>query len=351
MKRLICILLLCTLCLSGCNLSPGEGGKLLYPDSAEPNGTVEPSLGSTEAAQSKGSSPAQEPQTDLLFFESIPRLEEVGPEAYLAYFEAGPDYVDMGEYYDERNPFESNLAAEKQALGKNYTEYYTEQSVMTAFFADFVENNLDAYNEGKGLDDTVYLYLLPFNSMEVAMFSSFTEETDWQTLKKGLVMAAEMFGCTDVEANRLEAHSYTLSYTNGDGARIEEAFRADSRGIQMLAYKDGELDEFFEYISLGENQFLWQNPRERLILEYEDKHIYKAYYSYLPEEASHYTEADLVFHTDISFDPAWVDAGTTYHTNIGYDGTTLRIMTTNFFFGGIGQAEISPVTWTTYETN
>lgn len=226
---------------------------------------------------------------------------------------------------------------------KNFLDHYNEQSVMISVFESFVEKNLDAYNEDKGLDDSVYLYLIALDSWELAMGASFTEDSSWDTMQRGIAMAVEFFGGTDVTVTRNAAHNYTLAYTNGDGEKIVDHFRADSgSGIQMLSYNNDVLSSFFEYICLGDNTYVWQSGRERLLMEYQDKVISSCHYSSLNEESPRNTEADLLYGTDAVPDPAWVMEREDFHTRITYDGTTLEVTTVNFFIGGVGHAVISP---------
>ncbi len=231
------------------------------------------------------------------------------------------------------------------SVQKNYVDYYNDQYTMVSYFEKLLEKNLDIYNEDKGLDDSVYLYLTAFYSWELAIGASFTEETSWEQLQPGIAMAYEMFGGTDVEITRNDAHNYTVTYTNGDGVKLTEHMRADAQnGIQMICYKDGVLSEFFEFIELGDDMYLWQNDRERLLMHYKDKVVYECYYSRLPEDAAKYTETDLLYGGDIQPDAAWVMERGEFHTRISFDGTVLEVTTTNFFIGGIGHAVITPVT-------
>lgn len=240
-------------------------------------------------------------------------------------------------------PFGS-AGEEPDIVQKNFIDYYNDQSVMVSLFEKLVEKNLDSYNEDKSLDDSVFLYLTAFYSWELAMGASFTEETGWEQLRQGIVMAYDMFGGTEVEVTRNDAHNYTVSYTNSDGARMTEYFRADAQnGIQMICYKDGVLNEFFEFIALGDDTYAWQSDTERMWMRYQDKTILSCWYSSLSEEASPYTEAELLYGTDCQPDDAWVMERDELHTQISFDGTTLDVTTVNFFFGGIGHAEISPV--------
>ena len=240
-------------------------------------------------------------------------------------------------------PFGST-EADPGSVQKNFIDYYNDQSVMVSSFEKLVEEKLDAYNEDKGLNDSVYLYLMAFYSWELAMGASFTEETSWEQLRQGVVMAYEMFGGTNVEVIRNDAHNYTVTYTNGDGAVMTEYYRADAQnGIQMICYKDGILSEFFEFIELGNDAYVWQSNTERMLMIYKDKVVYECYYSSLSEEDAEYTESDLLYGSDLIPDVAWVMERDQFHTRISHDGTTLEVTTANFFIGGIGHAEISLV--------
>lgn len=324
MKKLLILFLLAALLLTGCELDTMLSG-------------ITDQFSGISDGQGNRSS-------GIALHDNAPELSQVGIDEFLAYFEASDEYVDMGEFVDPRNPFEAALAAEKAALGKGYIDFYNEQSVMISAFENFIETNLDAYNEDKDLDTSVFLYLMAFYSWELAMGASFTEQTDWSQLQKGVVMAFEMFGGTDVEVVRNAAHSYTISYTNSNGERMLEHFRADARnGIQMICYRDGELSEFFEYFALGDDTYLWQSDTERLLLRYRDKTILSCRYSSLGEDSQPYTEAELLYGTDRRPDDGWVTEREDFHTLILFDGTTLEVTTVNFFFGGIGHAEISPV--------
>lgn len=232
----------------------------------------------------------------------------------------------------------------KEEVLKNFLDHYNEQSVMISVFENLVEKNVDAYNEGKGLDDSVYLYLIALDSWELAMGASFSEDGSWDMMQRGIAMAVEFFGGTDVTVTRNAAHNYTLAYTNGDGEKIVDHFRADAgNGIQMLSYKNDKLNTFFEYISLGNNTYVWQSARERLLMEYQDKVIGYSYYSNLNETSTYYTEADLLYGTDAVPTVQWVMERDDFHTKISFDGTEMDVTTVNFFIGGMGHAVINPV--------
>ena len=258
---------------------------------------------------------------------------------YFAMYAVDADLTALPPILD---PTPEPFYTEEAEVLKNFLDHYNEQSVMISVFESFVEKHLDAYNEDKGLDDSVYLYLMALDSWELAMGASFTEDSNWDTLQRGITMAVEMFGGTDVAVTRNAAHNYTLSYTNGDGERMLDHFRADSgNGIQMLSYQNDVLSSFFEYICLGNNTYVWQSARERLLMEYQDKVISSCYYSKRNEDAPQNTEADLLYGTDAVPTAGWVMEHDDLHTRISFDGATLEVTTVNFFIGGVGQAVIS----------
>lgn len=338
MKKLIIYFLLLALLLSGCDIASGITDKLA--------GSI---AGGESSSHTGNASAPGNPQTleinrktGVELHDKAPDLAEVGIDEYLAYFENSGEMVDMGEFDDPRNPYEARLAADKEALGKNFEEYYLDQANMVAYFENFVEKHLDAYNEDKGLGDSVYLYLIAFQSMELAMGSSFTEEDDWAMLQKGMVMAAEMFGGSNATVTRNAAHNYTITYTDDSGAEVVDHFRADlGGGIQMLSYSDGTLSSFFEFRELGNDTYVWQNGRERMVMTCRDKTVHACWYSNLNDDAPRYGEDDLIFGTEGGFDSAWVLERDDFRTEISFDGKLLDVTTINFFFGGVGHAEIT----------
>ena len=325
MKRMLILLLTAVLLLSGCDLLPAAVTDLL------------PGTGD---APKENAAPVNR-DTGVAFHDNAPNLAKVGVEEYLAYFEASGDYVTMPDFYDERNPYEAGLAEEKAALGKNFEEYYLEQSTMVSYFENFVDNQLEAYNEDRDYYDSVFLYLIAFQSMELAMGSSFSEEDDWAMLQKGMVMAAEMFGGTNATVTRNAAHNYTITYTDS-GAQVVDHFRADlGGGIQMLCYIDGELIEIFEFRELGNDTYVWQNNRERMVMTFRDKTVLSCWYSGLSDKAARYGEADLIFGNEISFDQNWVAQRGDFRNHIRFDGTLLEIFADNSGWGFAEHAQIA----------
>ena len=224
---------------------------------------------------------------------------------------------------------------------KNFLDYYNEQSVMVAVFENFVEKHLEAYNEDKDYHDSVFLYLIAFQSMELAMGSSFTEEDDWAMLQRGMVMAAEMFGGTNAAVTRNAAHNYTITY-NDSGAQVVDHFRADlGGGIQMLCYIDGELTEIFEFKELGNDTYAWQNNRERMVMTFKDKTVLSCWYSGLSDKAARYGEADLIFGSDIIPNQNWVAQREDFRNHIRFDGTLLEVYASNSGWGFAEHAQIA----------
>ena len=330
MKRMLALLLAAALLLSGCDLLPAEVTDPL-PGA---NGTHK------ENADPGSQAPRIDQNTGIALHDNAPDLAEAGIEEYLAYFQESADFVNMPDFRDERNPYEERLAAEKEALGKNFEEYYLEQSTMIAYFENFVEKHLDAYNEDKDYYDSVFLYLIAFQSMELAMGASFTEEGDWAMLQRGMVMAAEMFGGTNAAVTRNAAHNYTITY-NDSGAQVVDHFRADlGGGIQMLCYIDGELTEIFEFKELGNDTYAWQNNRERMVMTFKDKTVLSCWYSGLSDKATRYGEADLIFGSEVIIDQNWVAQRADFRNHIRFDGKLLDITASNSGWGFAENAQI-----------
>ncbi len=340
MKKSVVSILLCVFLLTGCGLLPAVTDDT-FSDTAKQhtNGQNSGIFGGNRGDPS----PSINRSTGVDLHDKAPDLKKVSIDEYLAYFEASEDFTVMSDFYDPRDPFQQQQAKEKEARGKNFADYYNEQAVLLDYFERLVDKNVEAYNEDKGLLSSIYLYMMPFSSMELAMGASFTEEMDWALVKKGMILAVETFGGTDVTVERKGPHNYTVAYTDGGGKRVEDSFRANSRGIQMLSYVDGKLDGFFEYLALDDGTGVWQNNRERLVLRCQDKTVLACYYSKLSEDAKYYDETDLLLDSEFSPDADWVADCDEFHTQITFDGETMNVMTTNFFFGSIANAEIYPV--------
>lgn len=225
---------------------------------------------------------------------------------------------------------------------KSYEEFYNEQSIMVARFENLAEDLVDAYNETAEWEDTIYMWLLAFNSSRFSMGSSFDEETDWASMSQGMAMAYEMMWGADVVCTRNDAYDYTVTYTSYDGEAKADHFRVFENGVQMRCYTDGELTEFVEYMELGNDTYVWQSARERMVMVCRDKTVLEAYYSNLTEESVYYGEEDWIFGAEGTYDAQWVLGRETFHTAIAYDGTTMEVHTALTLFGSATHAVITP---------
>lgn len=225
---------------------------------------------------------------------------------------------------------------------KTYDEFYNEQSVMVARFENLVEDIVDAHNETADWENYVYMWLLAFNNSRFAMGGSFDEETDWASMSQGMAMAYEMLWGTDVVCTRNEAYDYSVTYTSYDGEAMEDRFCVYENGIQMRSYTDGVLTQFVEYMELGNDTYVWQSARERMILVHRDKTVLEGYYSNLVEETEYYGEGDLLFGSDTVPDADWVLEREEFHTAVAYDGVTMEIDTAVTLFGSATHAVITP---------
>ena len=112
MKRMLALLLAAALLLSGCDLLPAEVTDPL-PGA---NGTHK------ENADPGSQAPRIDQNTGIALHDNAPDLAEAGIEEYLAYFQESADFVNMPDFRDERNPYEERLAAEKEALGRKFSD-------------------------------------------------------------------------------------------------------------------------------------------------------------------------------------------------------------------------------------
>ena len=242
----------------------------------------------------------------------------------------------------EPTPEPPGGAEDPGPVWKSYEEFYNEQSIMVARFENLAEDLVDTYNETAAWEDSIYMWLLAFNSSRFSMGSSFDEETDWASMSQGMVMAYEMMWGTDVVCTRNDAYDYTVTYTSYDGEAKADHFRVFENGVQMRSYTEGTLTDFVEYMELGNDTYVWQSARERMVMVYRNKTVLEAYYSNLTEESVYYGEENLIFDAEGTFDAQWVLGRGTFHTAIAYDGTTMEVHTALTLFGSATHAVITP---------
>ena len=291
--------------------------------------------------------------TGIATHDNAPSLSEVGLEEFLAYFEKTEDYVVAEAIYDTSNTYEERLAKEAaetlERVGKGINEFYNEQSNLTTYLSDFVNDNIDKYNETADFTNMILIFFLPFSSWEMSMAATFNETSPWESVSSGVSQAFSFMGGSNVEVIRNDAHDYTVTYTNGDGENLTNHFKGNpEHGFQMLSYKDEALNEILEYIHKDENTYIWQSSSERLVMEFDGEKILRCTYTDLASESTPYSEEDLIFDDFSNCNYDWPTDLEEYGTKIVYDGETFKISATAFLFGGLCEGEITDVIMPTY---
>ena len=258
--------------------------------------------------------------TGIAIHDNAPVLTADNLDEFLKYFENSEDYVVMPDITDPRNTYDERLAKEAEEtllkVGKGINEFYNEQSNLTSYLSDFVNDNIDKYNE----------------------------TAPWESVKSGVSQAFSFLGGSNVEVVRNDAHDYTVTYTNSDGENITDHFKGNpEHGLQMLSYTNGELDTIFEYIHKDENTYIWQSATERLVMEFDGEKINRCTYTSLNSEATRYNETDLIFDDFSNCDYDWPTDREEYGTKIVYDGETFKVTATAFLFGGLCEGEVTDV--------
>lgn len=258
--------------------------------------------------------------TGIAIHDNAPVLTADNLDEFLKYFEDSEDYVVMPDITDPRNTYDERLAKEAEEtllkVGKGINEFYNEQSNLTSYLSDFVNDNIDKYNE----------------------------TAPWESVKSGVSQAFSFLGGSNVEVVRNDAHDYTVTYTNSDGENITDHFKGTpEHGLQMLSYTNGELDTIFEYIHKDESTYIWQSATERLVMEFDGEKITRCTYTSLNSEATRYNETDLIFDDFSNCDYDWPTDREEYGTKIVYDGETFKVTATAFLFGGLCEGEVTDV--------
>lgn len=335
MKRLIAIVLISSVLLSGCNIADVK-------DRLTENNEDVMSYGGINSVNDIAGEINK--NTGIEVHDNAPVLDEANVEEFLEYFKNSEDYVINPEFIDERNPFEEQLADEAQKAGKGIAEFYNEQNEIVTYLTNFVDKNVDKHNENAGFTDMILMIFLPMQSMELAMGATLTEQQPWETISSGVTQAFTFMGGSNASVTRNAAHDYTATYTNDEGNTVTDYFKANpDTGFQMLSYNNGEISEIFEYVHTEGNIYIWQTSYERLVMEYDGEKILKCAYTKLNEDETPYGESELILNNSQNCDFNWACQRDNYHTKIIYDGTTLKITATAFLFGGMCEAEITDV--------
>lgn len=286
--------------------------------------------------------------TGIAIHDNAPVLTADNLDEFLKYFENTEDYVVMPDITDPRNMYDERLEKEAaetlQRAGKGINEHYNEQYALTSHLSDFVNDNLDKYNETADFTNMILLMFLPFSSWEMSMGATLNETSDWAMVKSGVTQAFSFLGGTNVEVTRNDAHDYTVTYINDNGENITDYFKCiPEYGFQMLSYKNDVLNDILEYVHRDDTTYIWQSSAERLVMEFDGEKITAFTYTNINSDDAPYSENDLILQDFQSIDHNWPLDREEFHTKIAYDGEVLNITATAFLFGGRCEAEITDV--------
>ena len=286
--------------------------------------------------------------TGIAIHDNAPVLTADNLDEFLKYFESTEDYVVMPDITDPRNTYDERLANEAAEtlikVGKGIDVFYNEQHALTSYLGDFVNDNIDKYNETADFTNMLLIMFLPFNSWEMSMGATFSETSEWARVSSGVSQAFSFMGGTNVEVVRNEAHDYTVTYTNDDGEHITNYFKCNPEyGFQMLSYKENALNEIFEYIQKDDTTYIWQSSTERLVMEFDGEKVLSCTYTKLNSDDTAYSEEQLILDNFQTIDHNWPLEREEFNTKIEYDGETFKITATAFLFGGLCEAEMTDV--------
>ncbi len=300
--------------------------------------------------QSPSSSPAANPpgkgrDTGVALHDNAPDLNRVSAEEFIDYFRNDPDFAELPDYQDPRDPYTDRNAAQKASAGKGVKEFYDQQTVLTGKVSSHVEKLVNIHNDTAGLDTMILMFFLPLNSMDVALGATFTEQQDWGSVSSGVQMAYSYMNGVSAAVTRNAAHDYTVSYEK-ESIATEDAFRANPNlGFQMVRRQKGEVKTLFEYLNPQEGLHVWQSSKERLVVEFQGETLVRYAYTSLLDAKAPHGEADLLLDAAPERDTqAWLDwalCGTTHRREnnknfsiwLHFDGEALYLTNSSGFFG------------------
>lgn len=161
-----------------------------------------------------------------------------------------------------------------------YNLFETVIGAMETTVNDIVDTNnarLEKNDPDNYYQDPSYLTIIymPFVSLDMAFTATITDDTPASSIS----MVYEMFGCEDVTFTKNAPGSYTLRYTTTDYSdesivyQYEEKLSYEGASLRYEQWKDGEVNAFVEFISLGGDRYALQNRTNRAVLTYKDGKI------------------------------------------------------------------------------
>lgn len=203
--------------------------------------------------------------------------------------------------------------------GKDYATCYAFYSEMTNKLSqtilEIVENNntrLEEENPEGYFNDPSYLMLflyLPFLSIDMAFTAAVTDTVE----PAAIAMTYAFLGIDDVSFTVLSPGNYKITFTTKDREdetitkHVEETMKYEKESIRYVQRVDGEVDEFYEFISLGGDRYAIQSKNARAIVTYKDGQIIQVLHSdnmyEMDRNTGNLTEWSVVYDPDS--DSAW----------------------------------------------
>lgn len=191
-------------------------------------------------------------------------------------------------------PNTGNEASNGLPSGDSYAEAYTFYSGLVdklgSTISNIVDNNnarLEEEQPDTYFDDPSYMIIIymPFLSIDMAFTSSVSETVD----PASIVMAYSFMGIEDAEFTITSPGNYKISYTSedwetGEAESIEELMRYDNGSIRYEQRINGELDEYYEFVALGQDRYALQSKTNRAIVTYKDGKITEVLHSWTKYE-------------------------------------------------------------------
>lgn len=179
------------------------------------------------------------------------------------------------------------ISAPGKDYGTSYEFYADLADKLSSTITDIIENNnrrLEEEDPDNYYDDPNYMLLvvyIPFLSIDMAFTAAVTDDID----PAGLALAYSFFGIDDTELTIQSPGRYRITYTLTDRDddtktnSVEELLRYENGSIRYEQRFNGELDEFYEFISLGGDRYALQGKKDRAIIKYKNGEIIEVIHS------------------------------------------------------------------------
>ncbi len=230
----------------------------------------------------------------------------------------GPGAGQNGGNAPGGNASEGNVTG-GNAPGKDYATCYSFYLELVTELGDTLNTivtdhnaRLEKENPAGYFSDPSYLMMflyLPFVSIDMALTAAVTDDIDPYVF----ATAYRILGVEDAQLTVISSGNYKITYTmqdrdnEGKTKSVEQLLRYESESIRYEQRIDGELDEFYEFIALGNDRYALQGITDRAIVTYKDGQITEVLHSVNKYEMDYDTrmpKEGSVFY-DPEADSAW----------------------------------------------